>query len=213
VATVFMLLASLVAAAGFAVIATTAASRYACWDWRDRKAPFESSTNGAVVGAVTLIERRGPRTVAVELTEPARPSPRPVSPALLAIAVVAILCDGRRVVAGARSRRRDARPLGRPPRPKPARHSALALVLIAAGIGSCSRPDSRRSSWPGSWRRSRHAVGSAGDAPSQRAGHALIAALALRDLPATKPVPGGTRGHHACPGIAATVVIIAAAEE
>ena len=172
VATVFMLLASLVAAAGFAVIAQRRLRQLgmlAAIGATEKHLRLVLLTNGAVVGAVgALIGTVAGLAlwVAVEPTlEPAldfRLDRLSLPWALLAmIAVVAVLCataaawwPGRAVARVPVTRALSARP----PRPKPARHSAiLAVVLIAAGIGSLvlSEPrHERRSSWPGSWRRS-----------------------------------------------------------
>ena len=158
VATVFMLLASLVAAAGFAVIAQRRLRQLgmlAAIGATEKHLRLVLLTNGAVVGAVgALIGTVAGLAlwVAVEPTlEPAldfRLDRLSLPWALLAmIAVVAILCataaawwPGRAVARVPVTRALSARP----PRPKPARHSAvLAVVLIAAGIGSLVLSDRR----------------------------------------------------------------------
>src|ERR687898_472505 len=151
VATVFMLLASLVAAAGFAVIAQRRLRQLgmlAAIGATEKHLRLVLLTNGAVVGAIGALLG----TVAgLALWVAVAPTLEPALDfrldrfslpwALLAmIAVVAVLCataaawwPGRAVARVPVTRALSARP----PRPKPARHSAiLAVVLIAAGIGS-----------------------------------------------------------------------------
>ncbi len=110
---------------------------------------------------------------------------------------------------------------GRPPKPRPARHSAIAAAaLIAVGIGCLALSDrtDRRSSSPGSWRRSSAACSSARwrSASSPRvAGRVSIAPrLALRDLARYQARSGAALAAVTLAlGIAATVVVIASAEE
>jgi putative ABC transport system permease protein len=235
VATVFMLLASLVAAAGFAVIAQRRLRQLgmlAAIGATEKHLRLVLLTNGAVVGAVgALIGTVAGLAlwVAVEPTlEPAldfRLDRLRLPWALLAlIAVVAVLCataaawwPGRAVARVPVTRALSARP----PRPKPARHSAiLAVVLIAAGIGSLVLSN-----------RDRPPVIVAGIVATilgtlllgplairlfaRAAGHTPIAVrLALRDLARYQARSGAALAAITLAlGIAATIVIIAAAEE
>ena len=235
VATVFMLLASLVAAAGFAVIAQRRLRQLgmlAAIGATEKHLRLVLLTNGAVVGAVgALIGTVAGLAlwVAVEPTlEPAldfRLDRFRLPWALLAlIAVVAVLCataaawwPGRAVARVSVTRALSARP----PRPKPARHSAiLAVVLIAAGIGSLVLSN-----------RDRTPLIVAGIVATilgtlllgplairlfaRAAGHAPIAVrLALRDLARYQARSGAALAAITLAlGIAATIVIIAAAEE
>ena len=235
VATVFMLLASLVAAAGFAVIAQRRLRQLgmlAAIGATEKHLRLVLLTNGAVVGAVgALIGTIAGLAlwVAVEPTlEPAldfRLDRLSLPWALLAmIAVVAVLCataaawwPGRAVARVPVTRALSARP----PRPKPARHSAiLAVVLIASGIGSLVLSD-----------RNTPLLIIAGIVATilgtlllgplalrlfaRAAGHAPIAVrLALRDLARYQARSGAALAAITLAlGIAATVVIIAAAEE
>ncbi len=235
VATVFMLLASLVAAAGFAVIAQRRLRQLgmlAAIGATEKHLRLVLLTNGAVVGAVgALIGTIAGLAVwvAVEPTlEPAldfRLDRLSLPWALLAmIAVVSVLCataaawwPGRAVARVPVTRALSARP----PRPKPARHSAiLAVVLIAAGIGSLVLSN-----------RDRTPLIVAGIVATilgtlllgplairlfaRTAGHAPIAIrLALRDLARYQARSGAALAAITLAlGIAATIVIIAAAEE
>jgi putative ABC transport system permease protein len=235
VATVFMLLASLVAAAGFAVIAQRRLRQLgmlAAIGATEKHLRLVLLANGAVVGAVgALIGTIAGLAlwVAVEPTlEPAldfRLDRFSLPWALLAmIAVVAVLCataaawwPGRAVARVPVTRALSARP----PRPKPARHSAiLAVVLIAAGIGSLVLSN-----------RDRTPLIVAGIVATilgtlllgplairlfaRAAGHAPIAVrLALRDLARYQARSGAALAAITLAlGIAATIVIIAAAEE
>ena len=211
VATVFMLLASLVAAAGFAVIAQRRLRQLgmlAAIGATEKHLRLVLLTNGAVVGAVgALIGTIAGLAlwVAVEPTlEPAldfRLDRLSLPWALLAmIAVVAVLCataaawwPGRAVARVPVTRALSARP----PRPKPARHSAiLAVVLIAAGIGSLvlSTETHRCSSSPGSWRRSSARCSWVrwrfASSPGRRGTPRSPFAWRCETSPATKPVPG-----------------------
>jgi putative ABC transport system permease protein len=235
VATVFMLLASLVAAAGFAVIAQRRLRQLgmlAAIGATEKHLRLVLLTNGAVVGAVgALIGTVAGLALwaAVEPTlEPAldfRLDRLRLPWALLAlIAVVAVLCataaawwPGRAVARVPVTRALSARP----PRPKPARHSAiLAVVLIAAGIGSLVLSN-----------RDRPPLIVAGIVVTilgtlllgplairlfaRAAGHTPIAVrLALRDLARYQARSGAALAAITLAlGIAATIVIIAAAEE
>jgi putative ABC transport system permease protein len=235
VATVLMLLASLVAAAGFAVIAQRRLRQLgmlAAIGATEKHLRLVLLTNGAVVGAVgALIGTVAGLAlwVAVEPTlEPAldfRLDRLRLPWALLAlITVVAVLCataaawwPGRTVARVPVTRALSARP----PRPKPARHSAiLAVVLIAAGIGGLVLSN-----------RDRPPLIVAGIVATilgtlllgplairlfaRAAGHAPIAVrLALRDLARYQARSGAALAAITLAlGIAATIVIIAAAEE
>ena len=235
VATVFMLLASLVATAGFAVIAQRRLRQLgmlAAIGATEKHLRLVLLTNGAVVGAIgALIGTVAGLAlwVAVEPTlEPAldfRLDRLSLPWALLAmIAVVAVLCataaawwPGRAVARVPVTRALSARP----PRPKPAHHSAIvAVVLIAAGIGSLVLSD-----------RDRAPLIVAGIVATilgtlllgplairlfaRAAGHAPIAVrLALRDLARYQARSGAALAAITLAlGIAATIVIIAAAEE
>ena len=235
VATVFMLLASLVATAGFAVIAQRRLRQLgmlAAIGATEKHIRLVLLTNGAVVGGVGALIG----TVAglalwfgVEpILEPAldfRLDRLSLPWALLAmITVVAVLCataaawwPGRAVARVPVTRALSARP----PSPKPAHHSAIvAAVLIVAGIGSLVLAD-----------RDRAPLIVAGILATiigmlllgplairlfaRAAGRAPIAVrLALRDLARYQARSGAALAAITLAlGIAATVVIIAAAEE
>ncbi|HZB35749.1 MAG TPA: FtsX-like permease family protein [Gaiellaceae bacterium] len=235
VATVFMLLASLVAAAGFAVIAQRRLRQLgmlAAIGATEKHLRLVLLTNGAVVGAIgALIGTVAGLALWVAVAPTLEPAldfrlDRLNLPwALLAmIAVVAVFCataaawwPGRAVARVPVTRALSARP----PRPKPARHSAiLAVVLIAAGIGSLVLSN-----------RERPPLIVAGIVATilgtlllgplairifaRVAGHAPIAMrLALRDLARYQARSGAALAAITLAlGIAATVVIIAAAEE
>ena len=235
VATVFMLLASLVAAAGFAVIAQRRLRQLgmlAAIGATEKHLRLVLLTNGAVVGAVgALIGTIAGLALwlAVEPTlEPAldfRLDRLSLPWALLAaIGFVAILAataaawwPGRAVARVPVTRALSARP----PRPKPARHSAIvAVVLIAAGIGSLVLSD-RTTPLLIITGIVATILGTLLLAPlvirlfARTAGHAPIAVrLALRDLARYQVRSGAALAAITLAlGIAATVVIIAAAEE
>jgi putative ABC transport system permease protein len=235
VATVFMLLASLVATAGFAVIAQRRLRQLgmlAAIGATEKHLRLVLLTNGAVVGAIgALIGTVAGLAlwIVVEPTlEPAlgfRLDRLSVPWALLALTVVvAVLAataaawwPGRAVARVPVTRALSARP----PRPKPAHHSAIvAAVLIAAGIGSLVLSN-----------RDRAPLIVAGIVATilgtlllgpltirlfaRAAGHAPIAVrLALRDLVRYQARAGAALAAITLAlGIAATIVIIAAAEE
>ena len=235
VATVFMLLASLVATAGFAVIAQRRLRQLgmlAAIGATEKHLRLVLLANGAIVGAIgALIGTVAGLAlwfVVAPTLEPAldfRLDRLSLPWALLAmIAVVAVLCataaawwPGRAVARIPVTRALSARP----PRPKPARHSAIvAVVLIAAGIGSLVLSN-----------RSTPLLIIAGIVATilgilllgplairllaRAAGHAPIAVrLALRDLARYQARSGAALAAISLAlGIAATVVIIAAAEE
>jgi putative ABC transport system permease protein len=235
VATVFMLLASLVAAAGFAVIAQRRLRQLgmlAAIGATEKHLRLVLLTNGAVVGAIgALIGTVAGLALWVAVAPTLEPAldfrlDRLSLPwALLAmIVVLAVLAataaawwPGRAVARVPVTRALSARP----PRPKPARHSAIAaVVLIAAGIGSLVLSD----------RNTRPFIvvgilatilGTLLLGPlairlfARAARHAPIAArLALRDLARYQARSGAALAAITLAlGIAATVVIIAAAEE
>jgi putative ABC transport system permease protein len=235
VATVFLLLASLVATAGFAVIAQRRLRQLgmlAAIGATEKHLRLVLLTNGAVVGAVgALIGTVAGLAlwVAVEPTlEPAlgfRLDRSHLPLALLGMTVVvAVLAataaawwPGRAVARVPVTRALSARP----PRPKPAHHSAIvAAVLIAAGLGSLVLSN-----------RDRAPLIVAGIVATilgtlllgplairlfaRAAGHAPVAVrLALRDLARYQARAGAALAAITLAlGIAATIVIIAAAEE
>jgi putative ABC transport system permease protein len=235
VATVFMLLASLVATAGFAVIAQRRLRQLgmlAAIGATEKHLRLVLLTNGAVVGAIgALIGTVAGLAlwVTVEPTlEPAldfRLDRLSLPWALLGmIAVVAVLCataaawwPGRAVARLPAMHALSARP----PRPKPAHHSAIiAVVLIAAGIGSLvlSHRDRAPLIVAGIVAT---ILGSLLLGPlairlfARAAGHAPIAVrLALRDLARYQARSGAALAAITLAlGIAATIVTIAAAEE
>ena len=235
VATVFMLLASLVATAGFAVIAQRRLRQLgmlAAIGATEKHLRLVLLANGAIVGAIgALIGTVAGLAlwVAVEPTlEPAldyRMDGFRVPWALLAMTVVvAVLAataaawwPGRAVARVPVTRALS----GRPPRPKPAHHSAIAAaVLIVSGIGALVLSD-----------RSTLLLVIAGILATilgalllgplairlfaRAAGHAPIAVrLALRDLARYQARSGAALAAITLAlGIAATIVILAAAEE
>ena len=235
VATVFMLLASLVATAGFAVIAQRRLRQLgmlAAIGATEKHLRLVLLTNGAVVGAIgALIGTVAGLALWVAVAPTLEPAldfrlDRLSLPwALLGmIAVVAVLCataaawwPGRAVARVPVTRALSARP----PRPKPARHSAVvALVLIAAGIGSLVLADRDRAPLIVAGILAT-IVGMLLLGPlairlfARAAGHAPIAVrLALRDLARYQARSGAALAAITLAlGIAATVVIIAAAEE
>jgi putative ABC transport system permease protein len=235
VATVFMLLASLVATAGFAVIAQRRLRQLgmlAAIGATEKHLRLVLLTNGAVVGAIGALIG----TVAgLALWVAVAPTLEPVLDyrldrlslpwLLLAMtAVVAVLAataaawwPGRAVARVPVTRALSARP----PRPKPAHHSAIvAAVLIGAGIGALVLSD--RSTRPlivagilatilGTLLLGPLAI----RVFARAAGHAPISVrLALRDLARYQARSGAALAAITLAlGIAATVVIIAAAEE
>ena len=235
VATVFMLLASLVATAGFAVIAQRRLRQLgmlAAIGATEKHLRLVLLTNGAVVGAIgALIGTVAGLAlwVTVEPTlEPAldfRLDRLRLPWVLLAmIVLVAILAataaawwPGRAVARVPVTRALSARP----PTPKPAHHSAIvAVVLIAVGIGSLvlSNRDSAPLIVAGIVAT---ILGTLLLAPlvirlfARAAGRAPIAArLALRDLARYQGRSGAALAAITLAlGIAAAVVIVAAAEE
>ena len=235
VATVFLLLASLVAAAGFAVIAQRRLRQLgmlAAIGATEKHLRLVLLTNGAVVGAIgALIGTVAGLAIWVTLEPTLEPAldfrlDRLSLPwALLAmIGFVAVLAATAAAWWPGRAVARVPVTLAlsaRPPRPKPAHHSAIvAVVLISAGIGSLLISN-----------RDRAPVIVAGIVATilgtlllgplvirlfaRAAGHAPIAVrLALRDLARYQGRSGAALAAITLAlGIAATVVIIAAAEE
>jgi putative ABC transport system permease protein len=235
VATVFLLLASLVAAAGFAVVAQRRLRQLgmlAAIGATQKHLRLVLLSNGAVVGAIGALVG----TIAglalwfalVSTLEPAfnhRLDPLSLPWTLLAI-VVLVAVVGATAAAWWPGRAVANVPVtlalsARPPRPKPAHHSAiLAVVLIAAGIGSLALSD--RSSRPliiagilatilGTLLLGPLAI----RLFARAAGHAPIAArLALRDLARYQARSGAALAAITLAlGIAAAVVVTAAAEE
>jgi putative ABC transport system permease protein len=235
VATVFLLLASLVAAAGFAVIAHRRLRQLgmlAAIGATQKHLRLVLLANGAVVGAIGAllgtIVGLGLWLAVVSTLEPAvnhRIDPLSLPWTLLAVVVlVAVL--GATAAAWWPGRAVANVPVtlalsARPPRPKPAHRSAIvAVVLIAAGIGSLAFAD--RSSRPliiagilatilGTLLLGPLAI----RLFARTAGLAPIAArLALRDLARYQARSGAALAAITLAlGIAAAVVITAAAEE
>ena len=235
VATVFMLLASLVATAGFAVIAQRRLRQLgmlAAIGATEKHLRLVLLANGAIVGAIGALIGT---VVGLALWVTIEPTLEPaldfrldrlsVPWALLALTVVvAVLAataaawwPGRAVARVPVTRALSARP----PRPKPAHHSAiLAAVLIAAGIGALVLSN-----------RDRTPLVVAGILATilgalllgplairlfaRAAGRAPIAVrLALRDLARYQARSGAALAAITLAlGIAAAIVIIAAAEE
>jgi putative ABC transport system permease protein len=235
VATVFLLLAALVASAGFAVIAQRRLRQLgalAAIGATERHVRLVLLTNGAVAGVIgaligTIIGLA--LWLAIHPTlEPAaghRIDPLSVPWTLLAaIVLVAVLAAS---VAAWWPARVVARiPVtfalsGRPPRPRPTHHSTIvAAVLIAAGIGSLALSD--RDSEPLIVAGILATIlGTLLLAPlairifARAAGHVPIGPrLALRDLARYQARSGAALAAITFAlGIAATVVIVAAAEE
>jgi putative ABC transport system permease protein len=235
VATVFLLLASLVAAAGFAVIAQRRLRQLgmlAAIGATEKHLRLALLTNGAVVGVIgSLIGTVAGLALWVAVAPTLEPAldyrmdrlslPWPLLALTVVVAVLgataAAWWPGRAVARVPVTRALSARP----PSPKPARRSAIvAVVLIAAGIGALVLSD--RSTRPliiagilatilGTLLLGPLAIRlfarSAGRAP-------IAVRLALRDLARYQARSGAALAAITLAlGIAATVVIIAAAEE
>ena len=235
VATVFLLLASLVAAAGFAVVAQRRLRQLgmlATVGATEKHLRFVLLTNGAVVGTVAAfigtIAGLALWVVFAPTLESAvdhRIDRLSLPWALIAMAIV-LGVAGATVAAWWPGRTVARLPVmlalsGRPPKPKPAHRSAIAAAaLIAVGIGCLALSD-----------RDRPPLIIAGLVATilgalllgplairlfaRAAGHAPIAVrLALRDLARYQARSGAALAAITLAlGIAATVVIIAAAEE
>jgi putative ABC transport system permease protein len=235
VATVFLLLSSLVAAAGFAVIAQRRLRQLgmlAAVGAREKHVRLALLTNGAVVGAIgALIGTVVGFAVWVAVAPTLEPAvdhriDRLSLPWTLLALVVLVAILGATAAAWWPGRAVARVPVtlalsARPPRPKPAHRSALvAAVLIAAGIGSLVFSD-----------RSREPLIIAGILATifgtlllgplairlfaRPAGRAPIAVrLALRDLARYQGRSGAALAAITLAlGIATAVVVIAAAEE
>ena len=235
VATVFLLLASLVAAAGFAVIALRRLRQLgmlAAIGATEKHLRLVLLANGAIVGAIGALAG----TIAgLALWLAIAPTLEPALghrldrlslpwPLLAMIVLVAML--GATAAAWWPGRAVARVPIAlalsaRPPRPKPAHHSAIvAVVLIAVGNRQPralrpKHPDAHRRRDPGD--DPRHAApGPAGDSPLRPHGPARPdrVRLALRDLARYQARSGAALAAITLAlGIAAAVVIIAAAEE
>jgi putative ABC transport system permease protein len=234
VATVFLLLASLVAAAGFAVIAQRRLRQLgmlAAIGATQKHLRLVLLTNGAAVGAVGALNGTivglALWLAIVPTFEPAvnhRIDPLSLPWTLLAL-VVLIAVLGATAAAWWPGRAVARVPVtlalsARPPRPKPAHHSAIvAAVLIAAGIGSLAFAN--RSSPPliiagilatilGTLLLGPLAI----RLFARAAGHAPITPrLALRDLARYQGRSGAALAAITLAlGIAASVVVVAAAE-
>ena len=236
VATVFLLLASLIAAAGFAVIAQRRLRHLgmlAAIGATQKHVRLVLIANGAIVGTIaalcgTVVGLALWVVFAPTLESAVDHRVDRLSLPWLLIALTVLLAVFGAIAAAWWPGRTVARlPVtlalsGRPPKPRPARHSAIAAAaLIAIGIGclALSNRDNpgRCSSSPGSWRRSSAAC-SLGPLAirvfSGLAGRVSIAPrLALRDLVRYQARSGAALAAITLAlGIAATVVIIASAE-
>ena len=177
VATVFLLLASLVAAAGFAVVAQRRLRQLgmlAAVGATGKHLRLVLLTNGAVVGTIAAVIGTIAGLGLWLVFAPTLESLVDHRIDRLSLPWALIAMAGLLAIAGAIAAawwpgRTVARlPVllalsGRPPKPRPARHSAIAAVaLIAVGIGclALSDRDTSCSSSPGSWRRSSAACSS-----------------------------------------------------
>jgi putative ABC transport system permease protein len=235
VATVFMLLASLVATAGFAVIAQRRLRQLgmlAAIGATEKHLRLVLLTNGAVVGAIgALIGTVAGLALWFTIAPTLEPAldyrlDRLSLPWLLLGSVVFVAILGAAAAAWWPGRAVARVPVtlalsARPPSPKPAHHSAiLAVVLIAAGIGSLVLSNRDRAPLIVAGIVAT-ILGSLLLAPlairlfARVAGHTPIAVcLALRDLARYQARSGAALAAITLAlGIAATVVIIAAAEE
>src|SRR5215217_6148100 len=232
VATVFVLLATLVAAAGFAVVAQRRLGPLAAIGATEKHLRLVLLTNGAVVGAIgALIGAIVGLAIWLALVptlEPAvghRIDPLSV-PSTLLVAIVLVAVLGASAAAWWPGRVVARIPVtlalsARPPRPRPTHHSTiLAAVLIAAGVGSLalSNRDSEPLIVAGILAT---IVGTLLLGPlairlfARAARHTPIAPrLALRDLARYQARSGAALAAITLAlGIAAAVVIVAAAEE
>jgi putative ABC transport system permease protein len=235
VATVFLLLAALVAAAGFAVIAHRRLRQLgmlAAIGATEKHLRFVLLTGGAVVGAIgALIGTVAGLALWLAIAPTLEPAvdhrlDRLSLPWTLLALVVLVAVVGATAAAWWPGRAVARVPVtlalsARPPRPKPAHHSAIvAALLIAAGIGSLVLSD-----------RSREPLIIAGILATilgtlllgplairlfaRPARHTPIAVrLALRDLARYQARSGAALAAITLAlGIAAAVVVVAAAEE
>jgi putative ABC transport system permease protein len=235
VATVFLLLATLVASAGFAVIAQRRLRQLgalAAIGATEKHLRLVLLTNGAIVGAIgALIGAIMGLAIWLALVPTLEPAVGhridPLSlPSTLLVAIILVAVLGATAAAGWPGRVVARIPVtlalsARPPRPRATHHSTIvAAVLIAAGIGSLAL--SNRDSDPlivaGILAT---IVGTLLLGPlairlfARAAGHAPIAPrLALRDLARYQARSGAALAAITLAlGIAAAVVIVAAAEE
>ena len=212
VATVFLLLATLVAAAGFAVIAQRRLRQLgmlAAIGATEKHLRLVLLTNGAVVGAIgALIGTVAGLALWLAIAPTLEPAvghriDRLSLPWTLLALVVLVAVLGATAAAWWPGRAVARVPVtlalsARPPRPKPAHHSAiLAAVLIAAGIASLvlsdrssdaadhRRDPRRRSSARCSWVRWRSA-----SSPGRPGTPRSLCAWRCETSPATRPAPG-----------------------
>ena len=236
VATVFLLLASLVAAAGFAVVAQRRLRQLgmlAAIGATQKHLRLVLLTNGAIVGAIAALVG----TIAglalwvvfaptLESAVDHRIDRLSLPWGLIAMAVLLAVL-GATAAAWWPGRTVARLPVmlalsGRPPKPRPARHSAIAAAaLIAVGIGCLAlsdrdrpplivagtRGDDRRQPAPRPARRSASSPAVAGRV-------SIAPRLALRDLARYQARSGAALAAVTLAlGIAATVVVTASAEE
>jgi putative ABC transport system permease protein len=235
VATVFLLLATLVAAAGFAVIAQRRLRQLgmlAAIGATEKHLRLVLLTNGAVVGAIgALLGTVAGLALWLAVAPTLEPAvdhriDRLSLPWTLLAMVVLVAVLGATAAAWWPGRAVARVPVtlalsARPPRPKPAHHSAiLAAVLIAAGIGSLVLSD--RNSEPLIIAGTLATIlGTLLLGPlairlfARPAAHTPIAVrLALRDLARYQARSGAALAAITLAlGIAAAVVVVAAAEE
>jgi putative ABC transport system permease protein len=235
VATVFLLLATLVASAGFAVIAQRRLRQLgalAAIGATEKHLRLVLLTGGAVVGAIgALIGAIVGLAIWLALVPTIEPAAGhridPLSlPWILLVATVIVAVLGATAAAWWPGRMVSRIPItlalsARPPRPRPTHHSTIvAALLIAAGIGSLafSNRDSEPLIITGILAT---IIGTLLLGPlairlfARAAGHAPIAArLALRDLARYQARSGAALAAITLAlGIAAAIVVIAAAEE
>ena len=235
VATVFLLLSTLVAAAGFAVVAQRRLRQLgmlAATGATDKHLRLVLLTNGAVVGAIgALIGTVAGLALRLAIAPTLEPAvdhriDRLSLPWTLLAMVVLVAVLGATAAAWWPGRAVARVPVtlalsARPPRPKPAHHSAiLAAVLIAAGIASLVLSD--RSSTPLIIAGTLATIlGTLLLGPlairlfARPAAHTPIAVrLALRDLARYQARSGAALAAITLAlGIAAAVVVVAAAEK
>jgi putative ABC transport system permease protein len=159
VATVFLLLASLVAAAGFAVIAQRRLRQFgvlAAIGATQKQLRLVLLTNGAVVGAIgALLGTIAGLALWVGIVPTLEPAvnhriDRLTLPWMLLVIIVLVAVLGATAAAWWPGRTVARVPVtlalsGRPPRPKPAHRSTIvAVALIAAGLASLASADRSR---------------------------------------------------------------------
>jgi putative ABC transport system permease protein len=156
VTTVFLLLASLVAAAGFAVVAQRRLRQlgmFAAVGASEKHVRLALLANGAVVGAIAAVVGTAAGLAAWVVFAPTLESAVDHRIDRLSLPWWVIAAAGLLAVLGAAlsawwpGRAAARLPVvlalsGRPPRPRPARYSAIAAAaLIAAGVGSLAQSD------------------------------------------------------------------------